>query len=145
MEKFICAEKNLQELSLFCFTLLEKHKLKNPVFLLSGEMGAGKTTFVSSFVHCIDQSLTVNSPTYTLMNEYNTSLGTIYHFDLYRISKEQEIGNLGFEEIWGNSGISFVEWWKVAENYLLDKNCIEIEIFPVSLDERQFIISLNKK
>ncbi|MEI7014536.1 tRNA (adenosine(37)-N6)-threonylcarbamoyltransferase complex ATPase subunit type 1 TsaE [Leptospira licerasiae] len=103
-----------------------------PLLLLSGKMGSGKTTFVSKLVNALldhlkpelDRSkLFVNSPTYTLMNEYpfpeiqNRSGDPlkIFHFDLYRIGSFEEITDLGFEEYWDGKGISLIEWWEKAE------------------------------
>ncbi|MEI1277392.1 tRNA (adenosine(37)-N6)-threonylcarbamoyltransferase complex ATPase subunit type 1 TsaE [Leptospira venezuelensis] len=105
---------------------------KFPLLLLSGKMGSGKTTFVSKLVKALldrlkpglDKSkLFVNSPTYTLMNEYpfpeiqNNSGDPleIFHFDLYRLGSPEDISDLGFEEYWNGKGISLIEWWEKGE------------------------------
>ncbi|MCE9501962.1 MAG: tRNA (adenosine(37)-N6)-threonylcarbamoyltransferase complex ATPase subunit type 1 TsaE, partial [Leptospira sp.] len=131
--KFFCTEEKLEAPVNFCKELLRTGNVQYPIFLLNGEMGSGKTTFVSSFVKSISPSVTVNSPTYTLMNEYRSKEHLFYHFDLYRILEERELENLGFEEIWGKRGICFIEWWKVAEKYFHDKNSISIELEHISL------------
>lgn len=95
----------LQELHRPLFFLkreLEKSQNPFPILLLEGEMGAGKTTFVSAFVHSFDDTLLVNSPTFTLVNEYLTKEKmAIYHFDLFRLKHSSDLEELGFEEIWG--------------------------------------------
>ncbi|TGL61062.1 tRNA (adenosine(37)-N6)-threonylcarbamoyltransferase complex ATPase subunit type 1 TsaE [Leptospira sarikeiensis] len=119
-----------------------------PLILLSGKMGSGKTTFTSKFVHSLldfleyslDRSkLFINSPTYTLMNEYpfpelkNQSGADleIFHFDLYRIGSSEEVPDLGFEEYWNGKGISLVEWWEKAASEFKDRKYI----VRISLEE----------
>ncbi len=105
----------------------------SPIILLSGKMGAGKTTFASKFVSGLldslgdgtdKKTLFVNSPTYTLINEYpflgtknvSNEVLTVYHFDLFRLGSSEEITDLGFEEYWGRQGICLIEWWEKAES-----------------------------
>jgi len=110
---------------------LKEKKIQHPVILLTGEMGAGKTTFTSNFVKSFSPNLNPNSPTFNLMNEYKTSSGSIFHFDLYRLKSPLEIENLGFEEIWGKQGLSIIEWWQIAKDYF-DSSSLEIKIFNIS-------------
>ena len=97
--------------------ILTARKIEYPVILLTGEMGAGKTTFTSHLVRSFNESLNPNSPTFNLMNEYRTSEFSIFHFDLYRLKFPEEVENLGFEEIWGKQGLSVIEWWEIAKDY----------------------------
>ncbi|MGJ4745730.1 tRNA (adenosine(37)-N6)-threonylcarbamoyltransferase complex ATPase subunit type 1 TsaE [Leptospira sp. SA-E8] len=131
---------------------------KFPLLLLSGKMGSGKTTFVSKLVKALldqlkpglDKSkLFVNSPTYTLMNEYPFSeiqnqLGDpleIFHFDLYRIGSSEEIPDLGFEEYWNGKGISLIEWWEKAEPEFKDRKFrIKINLEEADEDTRNLQI-----
>ena len=69
--------------------ILIERKIDYPVILLTGEMGAGKTTFTSHLVRSFDKSLNPNSPTFNLMNEYRTSEFSIFHFDLYRLKSSE--------------------------------------------------------
>ncbi len=63
--------------------------------LLSGELGAGKSTFARALIKAAGHSGPVPSPTYTLVEPYQLSRGSIYHIDLYRISSEEELRYLG--------------------------------------------------
>lgn len=97
------------------------------VILLYGDLGMGKTVFSRAFV----QSLTspdedVPSPTFTLVQLYDTEKGTIWHFDLYRLKQPDEVYELGFEEALSD-GISLIEWPERAER-LYPRNRLEIKI-----------------
>lgn len=76
--------------------------------LLSGELGAGKSTFARAFIEAAGHAGAVPSPTYTLVEPYNLSRAMIYHVDLYRISDESELRYLGFGEL--EDGCRLVEW-----------------------------------
>jgi tRNA threonylcarbamoyladenosine biosynthesis protein TsaE len=119
--------------------ILVELKIDYPVILLTGEMGAGKTTFTSQLVRSFDKSLNPNSPTFNLMNEYKTSEFSIFHFDLYRLKSSEEVDNLGFEEIWGKRGLSIVEWWQIATDYF-DKSAIEVKLEVVDEQRRRFTV-----
>lgn len=77
---------------------------------LYGDLGAGKTTFIKELSKCIGIDTIVSSPTFTLLNEYHTSSGKIYHFDFYRIKDPKEIYELGFEEYFYSDNYVFIEW-----------------------------------
>jgi len=94
------------------------------IILLSGQLGAGKTTLVKSAL----PEFNVTSPTFSITNQYSE---TIFHIDLYRIQKEYEFENLGLEEILLESkNLVFIEWPCRLPNYILDliQNPIHIEI-----------------
>ena len=80
------------------------------VFLFSGDMGAGKTTFIKSICSTLGVNETVTSPTYSLVNQYETTDNTIYHFDFYRIKTEDEAYDIGFEEYLYSGNYCFIEW-----------------------------------
>jgi tRNA threonylcarbamoyladenosine biosynthesis protein TsaE len=88
--------------------LIESHS----IVLLDGELGAGKTSFVSLFLEQITGVQEVSSPTYSLISEYRTYKGTtVYHLDLYRLDNEEELFDLGIEEILaGSYEYLIVEW-----------------------------------
>lgn len=78
---------------------------------LSGELGAGKTTFSQGLGEGFGVSEAMPSPTFTLINEYHTSRGKLYHLDLYRLSELEELWELGFEEVLTQPDVLIlVEW-----------------------------------
>lgn len=76
--------------------------------LLSGELGAGKSTFARALIRSLGHDGPVPSPTYTLVEPYQLPRGTIYHVDLYRVSSEGELRFLGWNEL--DEGFRLVEW-----------------------------------
>lgn len=78
-------------------------------FALHGDLGAGKTTFVRGFIQALCGNIAVPSPTFTLIQEYDSPKGTILHVDLYRIHDPSEIQELGLEE-YLDKAIVFIEW-----------------------------------
>jgi tRNA threonylcarbamoyladenosine biosynthesis protein TsaE len=76
--------------------------------LLRGELGAGKSTFARALINAAGHSGPVPSPTYTLLEPYKMPHGNIYHIDLYRVSSEEELSFLGWEEL--DDGLRLVEW-----------------------------------
>jgi len=113
---------------------------KGDVIGLNGTLGAGKSFFASAFINSLlDQKISVTSPTFNLLYTYSTKTAEIYHFDLYRLKKEEELYNIGIEDSIIN-GISLIEWPHLAKN-LITKNFLDIEI---KIDgEQERIITLK--
>jgi tRNA threonylcarbamoyladenosine biosynthesis protein TsaE len=76
--------------------------------LLSGELGAGKSTFARAFIRAAGHEGPIPSPTYTLVEPYKFASLSIYHIDLYRVSDSEELRYLGFNEL--DDGLCLVEW-----------------------------------
>jgi len=94
---------------------LKKH-IKNNVVLISGEMGAGKTTLIKELLRLMDVEDKVSSPTFSIVNEYVTShKETIYHMDLYRIKDTEELNNIGLFEYIESGKTCFIEWGEMIE------------------------------
>ena len=70
-------------------------KLQHPIFLLKGNLGAGKTTFSQILLKNLGSQDEVSSPTYSIVNEYDTPKGNVFHFDLYRMKSADEVEDIG--------------------------------------------------
>ncbi len=109
----------------------------NRVFILKGNMGAGKTTFVKSVCDYLEVQDNVCSPTFAIVNQYySEKAGDIYHFDFYRINKEEEAFDIGFEEYLYSGNYCFIEWAEKIPN-LLPSNYIIITIKEIQENKRE--------
>jgi tRNA threonylcarbamoyladenosine biosynthesis protein TsaE len=106
------------------------------VICLDGDLGAGKTVFVRGFSKYFGVDY-ISSPTFTIVNEYNGTV-PIYHFDVYRLSGEEEFYDIGGEEYFEN-GICIIEWSNRIKD-ALPKNRVHISISKISENEREIII-----
>jgi tRNA threonylcarbamoyladenosine biosynthesis protein TsaE len=89
------------------------------VFAFSGEMGAGKTTFITSLLQALGVLDTEGSPTYSLVNSYDVQNSVkIFHMDLYRLNDESEAFDMGIEEMLYSGGHCFIEWPEKIKNLL---------------------------
>ena len=89
------------------------------VIAFSGEMGAGKTTFIQAFCRRLGVTVEVNSPTFSLVNEYFTPKGdSIFHFDLYRIETPDELFDMGYEEYFYSGSLCLIEWPEKAASLI---------------------------
>ncbi len=112
----------------------------NKVFAFNGKMGAGKTTFIKAICDVMGVQESVNSPTFSIVNEYETADGEIiYHFDCYRINKIQEALDLGAEEYLYSGNLCFIEW---AENIspILPDFLINVDIEETDNGKRKISI-----
>ncbi|MBE7022759.1 MAG: tRNA (adenosine(37)-N6)-threonylcarbamoyltransferase complex ATPase subunit type 1 TsaE [Ruminococcaceae bacterium] len=106
---------------------------------LRGELGVGKTVFAKGLCAALGVSEHVSSPTFTLVNEYEGTRGSVYHFDLYRIEDADELFEIGFSEFVGGSGISLIEWPERAEE-ALPKARLDITITREGENGRRILI-----
>jgi tRNA threonylcarbamoyladenosine biosynthesis protein TsaE len=92
---------------------------KERIFLFDAPMGAGKTTFIKAICQYLKVTDTMSSPTYSIVNEYNTSNNVkIFHFDLYRLKSSEELFDIGFEEYLDSNQYMFIEWPEIAMSFL---------------------------
>jgi tRNA threonylcarbamoyladenosine biosynthesis protein TsaE len=90
-------------------------EIKHPILLLKGNLGAGKTTFTQFLLKemgCTDE---VSSPTYAIVNEYDTKKGKVFHFDLYRLNSAEEVFDIGMEEYLDSGNFCIIEWPEIYE------------------------------
>lgn len=100
----------------------------NKVFAFYGKMGAGKTTFIKAICEELGVEDVVNSPTFAIVNEYTDGEGEpIFHFDFYRIKKESEAYDIGFEEYVYSGHLCFMEWPELIED-LLPEDTVRVSI-----------------
>lgn len=89
------------------------------VVCLSGELGVGKTIFTKGVCDFFGVQDIVNSPTFTIVNEYDGADGMrIYHFDMYRIEDEDELVEIGFDDYLNQNAVCLIEWPEQAQNSL---------------------------
>ena len=101
---------------------------KGDVVILSGDLGAGKSVLTRGILNCAGINKNITSPTFTLVNKYESGSKLFYHFDMYRIEDDEEVVNIGFDEIIDdNTSIKFIEWPEKVEGHL-PKNCKKITI-----------------
>lgn len=89
--------------------------LKHNILLLKGNLGAGKTTFTKCLLKNLGSTDEVSSPTYAIVNEYNTPKGRIFHFDLYRMNSVSEVYDIGIEEYLDQAFLCIIEWPEIYE------------------------------
>ncbi|WP_456377188.1 tRNA (adenosine(37)-N6)-threonylcarbamoyltransferase complex ATPase subunit type 1 TsaE [Lutibacter sp.] len=117
---------------------------KHKVVLFYGEMGVGKTTLIKEIVKQLGVLDTVNSPTFSLVNEYHSQKGDkIYHFDFYRIDNEEEAMDMGIEEYFYSNNWCLVEWPNKVEN-LLPLESVSIKITANSNQQRTIELINNE-
>ncbi len=105
--------KTIDRAAIYVADLLQKYR----VILLSGPLGAGKTTLTAKTLHYLGVIEPVTSPTYTIMQQYITEQMTIWHCDLYRIKNINELTELGIYEMW-TKDFMIIEWPEKLQEYL---------------------------
>ena len=102
--------------------------LQSNIFAFFGPMGAGKTTFIKAICNALEVTDDVNSPTFTIVNEYRAGKGfPVYHFDFYRINKISEAYDIGIDEYFGAEGLCLIEWPEKIEE-ILPQDCFRVTV-----------------
>lgn len=134
--------KSIKEINDVARQFIEKMGNRK-VFLFNGKMGAGKTTLIKAICEEMGVQETVNSPTFSIINEYEAANGEIiYHFDCYRIKNIEEALNIGVEEYLYSGNYCFIEW---SENIapLLPDDAVDVNITEQSDGTRIVEITSN--
>jgi len=106
------------------------------VVSLTGELGAGKTTFVQGAAAALGVTHLVVSPTFMLVREYHDGRIPVFHVDVYRLERFQDVLDLGFEELTDAEGVVFVEWGDAIEA-LLPHDHLRVELVSVASGEER--------
>ncbi len=123
MEITINSLENIQESAR---TFLEQIG-ESRVLAFYGKMGAGKTTFIKAVCEELGVKDVITSPTFAIINEYESPKGSVYHFDFYRIKKLEEVYDMGYEDYFYSGALCFIEWPELIEE-LLPEDALKIEI-----------------
>ena len=97
------------------------------VYCLDGDLGVGKTVFTQGFARGLGITGPVNSPTFTIVQQYEEGRLPLYHFDVYRIGDISEMDEIGYEDCFYGSGVSLVEWSELIEE-LLPERAVHVTI-----------------
>lgn len=97
------------------------------IYCLDGDLGTGKTVFTQGFATGLGIMEPVNSPTFTIVQEYDGGRLPLYHFDVYRIGDVSEMDEIGYEDFFNGEGVCLVEWGQLVKE-LLPEDTIQITI-----------------
>lgn len=137
--KVLVAEHELDKVSQYIVNQSEKQK----IICFRGELGAGKTTLIKNICNFLKVKDEVNSPTFSIVNEYETAGNQrLYHFDFYRIEEEEEALDIGVEDYFYSELLCLIEWPSKIEN-LLPENRIEVNISIVGAKREIEIKSID--
>jgi tRNA threonylcarbamoyladenosine biosynthesis protein TsaE len=112
------------------------------IYCLSGDLGVGKTVFTQGFARGLGVEDIVNSPTFTIVQEYNGGRLPFYHFDVYRIADQEEMDQIGYEDYFYGNGVCLIEWAELIQDLLpMERILIHIEKdLSKGFDYRKIII-----
>ncbi|MCH5282018.1 MAG: tRNA (adenosine(37)-N6)-threonylcarbamoyltransferase complex ATPase subunit type 1 TsaE [Lachnospiraceae bacterium] len=91
------------------------------VYALTGDLGTGKTVFAKGVAKGLGIKETVNSPTFTIVQDYEEGRMPFYHFDLYRLGSPEELEEIGYEDFFYGEGLCLVEWAELFKEILPDE------------------------
>lgn len=97
------------------------------VYCLNGDLGVGKTVFTQGFATGLGIEEPVNSPTFTIVQEYEEGRLPLYHFDVYRIGDVEEMDEIGYEDYFFGQGVCLIEWAVLIEE-LIPEDAIKITV-----------------
>lgn len=97
------------------------------VYCLDGDLGVGKTVFTQGFAKGLGINEPINSPTFTIVQEYHDGRLPLYHFDVYRIGDITEMDEIGYEEYFYSEGVCLIEWGNLISE-IMPENATYIKI-----------------
>lgn len=124
--------QSTDQLSQAALSFLAATNQASGVFAFYGEMGAGKTTFIKAICEAMGIDDVINSPTFAIINEYAKPSGEpVYHFDFYRLKREQEAFDIGCDDYFSSGHTCFIEWPEKIGTILPDNSTrVELTVQP---------------
>ena len=116
---------------------IAKNLVGNEIIAFFGDLGVGKTAFIRGIAKYFKIENEVSSPTFSIINEYQTDKFTIYHFDMYRVNTPEDLESTGFFD-YIDSGVMLIEWSENIENFI-PKSAIKISIEKTSYENKRII------
>ena len=104
-----------------------REALPGQVYTLIGDLGVGKTVFTQGFASGLGITEPVNSPTFTIVQQYEEGRLPLYHFDVYRIGDVEEMDEIGYEDCFYGEGVCLIEWSTLIQE-ILPEDAIHITI-----------------
>ena len=104
-----------------------KKAVPGQIYTLKGDLGTGKTVFTQGFAAGLGVREPVNSPTFTIVKEYEEGRLPFYHFDVYRIGDPEEMEEIGYEDYFFGQGVCLIEWAELIEE-LIPKDSVQLFI-----------------
>ena len=113
------------------------------IYTLNGDLGVGKTVLTQGFAKGLGITEAVNSPTFTIIQEYDEGRLPLYHFDVYRIGNPEEMYEIGYEDYFYGQGVCLIEWAKLIEELIPDEAKIVLieKDLENGLDYRKITVS----
>ena len=129
---------NLNEINIATEFIIENSDFK--LILFEGEIGSGKTTLIKKICQSMRVEDTVSSPTFPVLNIYDSDVGNIFHADLYRVENIKDLNELGFFDILNLDNWVFIEW---PNNFkkIFEENYTIVKIDKMSEHERKLTIT----
>ncbi len=113
------------------------------IFVFNGKMGAGKTTFIKAICEKLGVKDVINSPTFAIINEYEDGKKKpIYHFDFYRLNKEEEAFDFGYEDYFYSGNVCFIEWPEMVAD-LIPEDAVKVSITEKEDGGREVILNIK--
>ena len=127
--------------------LLGEGGLPGQIYTLTGDLGVGKTVFTQGFARGLGILEPVNSPTFTILREYEEGRLPFYHFDVYRIADVEEMEEIGYEDCFYGGGICLIEWADLIQE-ILPEHSVQVTIEknpPRGFDYREITLRKREK